>query len=60
MCMGLAILNDDIFEEEVENFFALLQLPSDTPRVTLDPEQTEIEIIDDDGMSIKCAYIPSD
>lgn len=47
MCTTFTIEMDDILEE-VENFFADLDVPQ-TERVMLDPEQTQIDIIDFSG-----------
>ena len=45
----IQITNDEI-DENLENFFANLELVPTDLDVNLSPEQTEIEIIDNDGI----------
>ena len=47
-CANVTILNDNIFETDIEIFFANLIETMSTPRVTLDPTQTRINIRDTD------------
>ena len=49
MCITVDIVDDSIFENE-ESFFANIMLTVDADRVTLDPDQTEVQISDNEGM----------
>ena len=64
-CLDLTILNDNQFEntEDLSGFlqsFILDGIPINTlPRVTFQPQRTEIFIIDDDGNSaMVCILVP--
>ncbi len=48
-CATVRIVNDQIFEILTEQFQATLVETSSTPRVTIDPSQTRINIRDTDG-----------
>ena len=49
LCVMVTIIEDDSFEEDVENFFANLALASTAPRVMINPSQAEIQINDEDS-----------
>ena len=49
MCAMVTIIDDDSFENDVENFFANLALASNAPRVMINPSQAEIQINDEDS-----------
>ena len=49
MCATVTIIDDDSFENDVENFFAHLALASNGPRVMIKPSQAEIHINDEDS-----------
>ena len=49
MCATVAIIDDDSFENDVENFFANLELASNAPRIWINPSQAEIQINDEDS-----------
>ena len=48
-CVVIPIVDDFIFEEEVEEVYALLQLSDSTQRVELNPNITTIQIKGEDG-----------
>ena len=50
MCTKVTLIDDDSFENDVENFFANLALASNAPRVMINPSQAEIQINDEDSM----------
>ena len=53
-CVNLTIM-DDFIDEPEENFFYKLQRTPDLhPRITLDPVDGEIVIVDDDGQLLWC------
>ena len=49
ICSTVTIIDDDSFENDVENFFAHLALASNAPRVMINPSQAEIRINDEDS-----------
>ena len=51
--VDIGIIEDDRFES-AEVFYASLSLDTVPPRVTLQPDRTEIIIIDPEGELIKC------
>ena len=46
------IVDDEILEV-TEKFLVLAEINSDVPKVSLNPEQTNVTITDDDGKSIR-------
>ena len=54
MCATVTIIDDDSFENDVENFFAYLALASNASRVMIDPSQAEIQINDEDSTYLCC------
>ena len=51
---------EDSDVEGTESFFASLTVPGSTTNINLDPNQAEIEIIDDDGTSqilLNCLWL---
>ena len=46
----VGIVDDEILEA-TEGFFVLAEINSDAPKVSLEPEQTNVTITDDDGKS---------
>ena len=53
--VDIGIIGDDKFEH-VEVFYASLSFVVVPPRVTLQPDQTEINIIDNDGELIQSPH----
>ena len=49
MCTMVTIIDDDSFENDVENLFANLALASNAPCVMINPSQAEIQICDEDS-----------
>ena len=47
--MSVDLINDRVYEGD-EDFSGTLALVSDSPRVTIDPNNTEATILDDEGM----------
>ena len=43
------IVDDNLDEEELERFIASLTRVTDNPRVTIDPDQADVFIRDNDG-----------
>jgi len=54
-CVVVPIVDDFIFEEEVEEVYALLQLSDNTKRVELNPNITTIQIMGEDGETLYIA-----
>ena len=50
LCAAVTIIDDNSFENDVENFIANLILASNAPRVMINPSQAEIQINDEDSM----------
>ncbi len=51
-CTIISIVDDNIYEDLVEDFFVTLTETSSTPRVTVNPNVTQVEIIDSDSTLI--------
>ena len=49
MCAMATIIDDNSFENDMENFFANLALASNALRVIINPSQTEIKINNEDS-----------
>ena len=48
-CVNVTIMDDFIDEQDENFFYKLLRTPDLHPRITLDPVDGEIVIVDDDG-----------
>ncbi len=48
-CTMISIVDDETFENLVENFFVTLTETSSTPRVTINPDRTIVNITDDES-----------
>ncbi len=51
-CTMISIVDDETFEDLVENFFVTLTETSSTPGVTINPDRTRVDITDEDGKFI--------
>ena len=54
MCATVTIIDDDSYENDVENFFANLELASNAPRLWINTSQAEIQINDEDSTYLCC------
>ena len=48
-CTNVSIVKDDVIEPTKRFTVSLLQTPDLDPRITLDPDTAQVEIVDRDG-----------
>ena len=55
-CTNISIIDDIFYEDLIQDFFVTLTETTSTPRVTINPDRTRVDIVDTDSKFILTLY----